>query len=363
MRVTAVTALLATWLRPLAGEQAALEPASIFSAPPDAVEVWSGSTNAHFLTQAVPYAQCLRNSGRLCNTGSPDRPVVDSSSQCNDFQEVPAGSDAVLKEVEKCSTGSPWPSGFCICNPGWCADGTNKCSEQENEILDDVFTITTKQHGPTQYLYMGVGGQLALGVPTNFLAARWKIAKTHDGVYHLYTLAFPQDLLDSYEECAARVEPVSQIMGMSCYPVVGHVPKPPAAETGWHIDTYDDTYVTLRSKDTSRVLYIDEIKLRGRTCSTAYDPQQCPGSYGALLFDPPLPGASRSAPPMHPLFLVAHLALVSLIVLLVCCGCVINFRFDSASSRWDAGLCQVLCGVLCCHGKTTGERVRGTFAA
>lgn len=288
----------------------------------------------------APYAQCLRNSGRSCEMVNGSS-IVNYQLQCHNTVEMHAGSQASVKESEQCSSSQPGISGTCICTQGWCADGSNRCVNKENDVLPGTYTITTKEYGDTKHLYMAPNGEVRIGSPPDSNQARWRIAKTHDGVHHLYTLAYPQDLLDAWDECGSgkATDPATGAAWETCKSVVGHSAQPPAAETGWYIDSYDvgtqaGTFVILRSKDTNRILYIDAVSLTALSCgSDSLD--NCPGNYGALRFDPPLVGVELTTPPVTALYLSVHLGLYVLILLIFAAACLCGGRVDAKTKRHE----------------------------
>lgn len=329
------------------------------AAPPLALVAGEGA-RADIENNGVPYGRCLRNTGRACQNQIADASVVDYMTQCYDSLAVPVGSTRVLEQAETCSAGGEWPQGYCVCSPGWCANAESHCTKYENEVLGPVRTITVKQFGdgPTAYVYMAPDGSVKVGSPPSPTAAQWQVARTKDGAYHLYTLAYPNDLLDAFDQCT-----VTEFFGHdkeTCQSVVGHVPKPPASQTGWVISKWNEqfpreTYVTLRSLDTNRNLYFDGKTLSGRSCGDSSRPAECPGPYGALKFNPPLHGAAGitfQEPPMSGGWMLAQIFLYLFSGLLMCCLCIFNTRMDSKTDRFHGNLCGDICCLCCGRGRS-----------
>lgn len=303
---------------------------------------------------AQPYAGCIRNSGRPCEQALPNSSIVDYLSQCYDRSMTYIGDKEVLQESERCSRpGGDWPGGVCICNPGWCADDTTKCKKETNKVFEEGFYITTEALGNKGYLYMEPGGLLKTGSPPSWELAQWRVAMTAGGVYYLYTMASEDHLLDAFDQCSERTDPLSRIPYSQCMSVVGHVSKPSASETGWYIDRFEDgNHVALRSMHGDEYLYIDPVAQTGRACKNVQDLEDCPGPWGKLMFSPPI--TSRfdfvfSEPPATSFHRFVHYSAWALAVIVVLCLCCINTRFDSKTSRFDdncCGQCSQSCAIL-----------------
>lgn len=308
-----------------------------------------------------PYAQCLRNTGRPCEMlNQLNASVVDIAQQCVGSTGLGfrTSHEDIVESSEKCNAGGTFPSGVCVCGEGWCADGESKCVPHQNTLLAQVHYITTKEGGPDKYVFMGPNGQVRLGTPPNWKAAQWRIAKTTDNVYHLYTAAYTDDLLDSFDQCITKVDQLTGYSYADCSSVVGHVPRPPASETGWYIERFNlglpkDTFVSFRSKDTNRYMFFDPRDGAGRSCLTRNDMEECPGVTGAFRFTPSLYNNLEIRFADHPvtgIIRAIHLGIWCVAIIVMVLLCCTNARFDSRTARGDEHCLGNLCRI-CISGK------------
>jgi len=290
---------------------------------------------------------CVKDTSRPCRHWTKGT-IVDHTTQCV------GGSGAPFLAVNPVSTNASAHqaycsadklkdtlSGSCICGPGYCADTDMLCHRGSYQIINEVFTITTKAY-PEEKLYMTADGKVKVGVPPDPRAAQWRISVTGKGVKILWTELYTNTILQEYETCSTMTDQFG-LSFTKCALIVGNVPDPRAGEMGWYIEIFGDqggrfgmlpaeVYVQLRSVDTWDMFFISPFSKEGRACEARG--RNCPGDSGAFKFDPPLMERMDfvldTAPGSLPPGLAAYRGtVIAVFILLGCLMCV--FTADAKS--------------------------------
>lgn len=318
----------------------------------------------HGLLQAQPAALprtglCVKDTARSCRAWHKDSSnYIDHVTQClagtgsPHFLDASAAADPNQPQASadqaSCSADLPPQTavaGTCICGPGHCADTDRLCHRGTYQMVNEIFTITTKAY-PNEKLYMTPDGKIKLGYPPDPRAAQWRVSMTGQGVKILWTELYMNTIMQEYESCAT----VTDSFGLSstqCSRIVGNVPNPRADEMGWFIELFGDvghqrlglqpeSHVQIRSASTWDMFYIDPLTKEGMACETRA--RNCPPESGAFKFDPPLVGRMDFvldyAPGTLPPGLAAYTTTVMAAGILVfCVSCVF------ASDRKSKGCC------------------------
>jgi len=254
---------------------------------------------------------CVKDTSRSCRKWTKDSSnYIDHITQCLSGSGNPhfldAGSSANPNQPQastdqaSCSAdiaGSTAPVGTCVCGPGHCADTDRLCHRGTYQMVNELFTITTKAY-PGEKLYMTPDGKVQMGYPPDPRAAQWRISMTGQGVKILWTELYTNTIMQEYESCATSVDGYG-FSSTKCERIVGNVPNPRADEMGWFIELFGDkgqqrlglqpeSHMQIRSASTWDMFYIDSYTKEGRACESRA--QNCPGDSGGFQFDPPLVG-------------------------------------------------------------------------
>lgn len=287
--------------------------------------------------EQTPVGICVRDTGKACKSWT-NADIVEHVGQCaggkyDPFAGVKPPVTDPSKAIAECSANAVNGAriGTCICAQGFCADVDMRCHSENYLVVSDEFTISVRQWGEQNHLYMLPDGQVQIGAPADLRAAKWRIAVTKSGVKMLYCDLYPESILNEWETCTPFVDQYG-LTYQKCDLIVGHAKNPRADEMGWYIELdYDsldknrNPYVMLRSAHTGNLFYIDPESKTGRACgSTA---RNCPGLAGSFHFDPPLimrddimlDGAPGKLPPA----LAYYASTVVIALVLTCClGCI-----------------------------------------
>jgi hypothetical protein len=321
---------------------------------PDSLNLTASSSDSSY---PPPWdVTCNRNTGRMCEAAmAPGKSVVDYLGQCDQGAS------------EHCSTGHNFPAGYCVCAPGWCADGHGKCTQQRSVVVAKVFQISVQQFGTAQKLYMLPNGKVMLGTPRSPSQAQWRIVVAPDGVMKLFTNAYPSRLLDSYEHCIKFTEVVK------CQTLVGSTWQPPAKDTGWKLDHSGEhsgtekfeeagEYVFLRDFHSSKRLYVHHLTHEVHLCSPS--DYNCPGPFGNLQFTPSIHGHVEipiTYPPPTTFENIFQWIGMIVIILVAIFLCVMNARLDNKITHLDdnmlTGPANCLRAVVTCD--LCGHSTRG----
>jgi len=275
---------------------------------------------------------CVRNTGRMCEAAmNMEKTVVDYMGQCDTMNN------------EHCSTGNNFPGGYCVCAPGFCADGAGKCQQKKSVIVDKSFSMYTEQHGKSKKLYMLPNGKVMLGTPQHPTQAQWRIVVLPDGLMNFFTNAYPNRLMDSYEKCIKFTETVK------CQTLVGSTVQPPARGTGWKLDhsgVFDKNaeatvqeaseFLILRDYESSSNLYIHHLTNEALLCSPG--DSNCPGPGGHIFFDPNIfleLEVKFTYPPNTAAEYVFQWVGMTFIIIIALCLCVMNARLDNHATHID----------------------------
>lgn len=304
----------------------------------------------------LPAGQCVKDTSQSCRHVS-QGDLLDHLTQCLGGKSAsfldPAPGSMTTSPAKQASCSADtlnMPSGTCICGEGYCADTDLLCHRGSYQVINEIFTITTKAF-PGEKLYMTPDGKVKIGVPPDYRAAQWRISVSGQGVKNLWTELYSDTILQEYESC----QTLTDAYGLSfsnCDKIVGHTKDPRAGEMGWYVEIFGDgnpmklgvpeTSLQLRAASSWNMFYIDWVTKEGKACETRA--RNCPGDSGGFIFDPPLLGrmdfaidrASGSLPPG----LSAYRNTVGIVLVLFCCiTCVFS---TSSSTIKSAGHCLMI---------------------
>lgn len=306
----------------------------------EALAAWTPVSEEQYPPRA---GMCIKDTSRACrawHSGS----LVDHVTQCigqgmsinPTAQDTPASAAHSAYCSADMVSGKSQTMGTCICGPGFCADTTLLCHPGTYEVVNDVFTISTKAL-PQERLYMTPDGKVKMGWPPDPRAAQWRISVTAQGVKLLWTELYTKTILQEYESCTTVADAYG-LQYTKCSRIIGHVPNPKMEEAGWTVEMYEDdvqrvlgggakNYVLLRSSSTWDIFYISPLTKEGMACEARG--RDCPGDLGAFTFDPPLFGridfVFDNAPGRLAGGLSFYTVTVIVAVILICCvGCVFS---------------------------------------
>jgi len=301
---------------------------------------------------------CVKDTARACRSGNSGN-VVDHVTQCL------AGSSTFLADINPshveiskhqayCSADMDPAAtrGTCICGPDYCADTDNLCHRGTYQVINEVFTITSKAF-PGEKLYMTADGKVKIGIPPDPRAAQWRVSQTGRGVKILWTELYTNTIMQEYESCATMTDSFG-LTFTKCSRIVGNVADPRADEMGWYIELagahkqlgmgLGEVHVQFRSATTWDYFYISPVTKEGLACEARG--RNCPGDVGAFSFDPPLVGRMDFyldyAPGTLPPGLGAYSTTAAMALVLVCClTCV--YSADRKSKSCISGILMIPC--------------------
>lgn len=303
-----------------------------------------------------PKGACVKDTSRPCRSWHKAGTAVDHIIQCTAGSAQFQGSADVSATQATCSADTipSATSGTCICGPDHCADTDMLCHPGSYQVINEVFTITNKAF-PQEKLYMTPDGKVKVGWPPDPRAAQWRISVTGHGVKLLWTELYTNTIMQEYESCSDLTDQWG-LTFTKCMRLVGHVPDPHAAEMGWYIELYGDMgmsqhlgmqteeFLQLRSANTWDMFYISPLTKEGVACEDRG--RDCPGDFGAWMFDPPLLQRVDlqidTAPGTLPGNLASYFTTVGVAILLMfCLACAFNTAHH-AKARGEMRSCLLL---------------------